>query len=224
MAEKKRLKEKRKEQQRKIRRDLIIDIAEKSFIENGFDEAKVEQIAEDAGYTKATLYNYFDSKDDLFAAVLAKTYQRMHEAIESQLQKGSNYDIRSMGEAYLSFVNMYPHQAEFIDSGRCVTINRVIMEKEQRGEELTESEVEFRERETGLARFMADIIMHATKLSGVENEEKALRIVKSLAALNPIIRDVVRRGKAFGQSDDEIRATLSVLFRIIEQGVKHYDE
>ena len=222
MAEKKRLKEKRKEQQRKIRRDLIIEVAEKSFIENGFDDAKVEQIAEDAGYTKATLYNYFDSKDDLFAAVLAKTYQRMLEKIESQLKEDS-YDIMTMGEAYLSYVNMYPHQAEFLDSGRCVTINRVIIEKEQRGEQLTESEVDFRERETGLARFMADVIMHATKLSGVENEEKALRIVKSLAALNPIIRDVVRRGKAFGQSDDEIRETLSVLFRIIEQGVKHYD-
>ena len=222
MAEKKRLKEKRKEQQRKIRRDLIIEVAEKSFIENGFDDAKVEQIAEDAGYTKATLYNYFDSKDDLFAAVLAKTYQRMLEKIESQLKEDS-YDIMTMGEAYLSYVNMYPHQAEFLDSGRCVTINRVIIEKEQRGEQLTESEVDFRERETGLARFMADVIMHATKLSGVENEEKALRIVKSLAALNPIIRDVVRRGKAFGQSDDEIRETLSVLFKIIEQGVKHYD-
>jgi len=76
-------KEKRKERQRKIRRDSIINIAEQSFIENGYDEAKIDQIAEDAGYTKATIYNYFDSKDDLFAAVLAKTYQRMQETISS---------------------------------------------------------------------------------------------------------------------------------------------
>ncbi len=223
MAKQESPKQKRKEQQRKIRRDLIVDVAEHAFIESGFDDAKVDQIAEEAGYTKATLYNYFESKDDLFAAVLAKTYQRMHETLESYLRgEDSNYTIQAMGEAYLIFVNEYPHQSEFIDSGRCVTINKVIIEKEQLGEPLTESEVEFRERESGLAALMADVIMYSMKRSGLQDEAAVLKIVKSLAALNPVIRGVVRRGKAFGQSDDEIRETLSILFRIIEQGVKHY--
>jgi AcrR family transcriptional regulator len=215
-------KEKRRERQRKIRRDSIINIAEQSFIENGYDEAKIDQIAEDAGYTKATIYNYFDSKDDLYAAVLAKTYQRMQEKIETHL-KQSNYSIQSMGEAYLGFVNKYPDQSEFIDSGRCVTINRVIIEKELKGELLTESEIEFRDNETQLGALMSDVIMQSMQRTGIKDEKKVLKIVKSLAALNPVIRGVVRRGKAFGQSDDEIRETLAVLFEIIEQGVRHYE-
>ena len=215
-------KEKRKERQRKIRRDSIINIAEQSFIENGYDEAKIDQIAEDAGYTKATIYNYFDSKDDLFAAVLAKTYQRMQETISSHLQE-SDYSIQSMGEAYLRFVNKYPDQSGFIDSGRCVTINRVIIEKDLKGEPLTESEIEFRDNETGLGALMSDVIMKSMQRTGIEDQKTILKIVKSLAALNPVIRGVVRRGKAFGQSDDEIRETLAVLFKIIEHGVRHFE-
>lgn len=215
-------KEKRRERQRKIRRDSIINIAEQSFIENGYDEAKIDQIAEDAGYTKATIYNYFDSKDDLYAAVLAKTYQRMQETIETHL-KQSDYSIQSMGEAYLGFVNKYPDQSEFIDSGRCVTINRVIIEKELKGESLTESEIEFRDNETRLGGLLSDVIIQAMQRTGIKDEEKVLKIVKSLAALNPAIRGVVRKGKAFGQSDDEIRETLAILFEIIEQGIRNYE-
>lgn len=214
----------RKERQRKNRRDLIINVAEEAFIEHGYDDARIDQIALDAGYTKATLYNYFESKDDLYAAVLSKTYERMQETIEGYLKNNTSYEIQAMGEAYLAFVNRYPSQSEFIDSGRCVTINRVIIEKEARGRTLTESEIEFRANETRLGTLIADVIMHSLRKSGLSNKAEALKIVKSLAAINPMIRGVVRRGKAFGQSDNEIRETLSVLFKIIELGVKHYDE
>jgi len=216
-------KKQRKERQRKIRRDHIISVAEQAFIDNGFDDAKVDQIAHDAGYTKATIYNYFESKDDLYAAVLGKTYQRMHETLETYLnQSESSYEIQTMGEAYLSFVNRFPRQSEFIDSGRCVTINRAIIEKEAEGRPLTESEIEFRDNETRLGMLMVDVITQSMRETNLE-ESEAVKIVKSLAALNPAIRGVVRRGKAFGQSDEEIRETLAVLFKIIELGVKHYD-
>lgn len=223
MTDKESQKMQRKERQRLIRRDHIIEIAEEAFIEHGFDDAKVDQIAFDAGYTKATIYNYFESKDDLYAAVMGKTYLRMRETIEAYLnQNESSYEIQSLGEAYLSFVNKYPRQSEFIDSGRCVTINRVIIEKDALGRPLTESETEFRENEQRLAMVMVNVITHSMRRTNLE-ETEVIKIVKSLAALNPLIRGVVRRGKAFGQSDEEIRETLSVLFKIIEQGVKHYD-
>ena len=215
-------KEKRKTRQRRIRRDSIINIAEQAFIEHGYDDAKMDEMAEQAGYTKATIYNYFDSKEDLFAAVLAKAYHRLQETIESYLYE-HGYSIRALGDAYIGFVNKHPSQAEFIDSGRCVNINRTIIDKELGGQALTESEIEFRDNETGLAASMADVIKRSMQESGIKDEAEALKIVKSLAALNPAIRGVVRRGKAFGQSDEEIKETLSVLFRIIELGVKHYD-
>ena len=61
------LKELRVKRKRSIKRDLILNVAQKAFIKHGYDHTMVDQIALDAGYTKATLYKYFESKEDLFA-------------------------------------------------------------------------------------------------------------------------------------------------------------
>ena len=204
-----------------MRRDSIINIAEGFFIEYGFDDAKIDDIAEEAGYTKATIYNYFESKDDLYAAVLAKTYKRMQETFEGQLS--ADYSVRALGDSYLSFVNKYPHQSAFIDSGKCVTLNRIIINKKQNNEALTESEIEFTENETSLSDLMVKVIKNSAMDSGIDNPQELLKIVKSLAALNPAIREVVRKGKVFGQSDEEIKETLGVLFSIIELGIRNYN-
>ena len=48
----------------------IIDAAYELFYKDGFARAGVDAIAERAGVTKRTLYQHFDSKDALVAAVL----------------------------------------------------------------------------------------------------------------------------------------------------------
>jgi AcrR family transcriptional regulator len=210
---------------RKIRRNLIIDVAEQSFIENGFDDANVDLIALDAGYTKATIYNYFDSKEDLFTGVVARIYEQMFETFMTFLEESeTSHDLRTIGDAYLTFVERFPGQAAIVDSGRCVTINRTIIEKEERGQALTESEREFVENETEVGMLVTGLISTTLKESGITSKVDPLRITKILSAFMPVIRELVRRGNVGGQSNEEIRETLSVLFTIIEQGVKNYNE
>jgi AcrR family transcriptional regulator len=58
----------RKERERLVRRLEIVRAARSVFAEKGFDKATLEEIAERAELGKGTVYNYFDSKDDLFLA------------------------------------------------------------------------------------------------------------------------------------------------------------
>lgn len=51
-------------------RDRILSAASRIFLENGFDKASMSQIAACAGGSKSTLYNYFASKEEIFAAVI----------------------------------------------------------------------------------------------------------------------------------------------------------
>lgn len=51
-------------------RRQILDAAYESFYQRGFARSSVDEIAVMAGLTKRTLYNHFDSKDSLLAAVL----------------------------------------------------------------------------------------------------------------------------------------------------------
>jgi TetR/AcrR family transcriptional repressor of mexJK operon len=50
--------------------DQVIEGAKAVFLREGFEGASVDEIARDAGVSKATLYSYFPDKQHLFLAVL----------------------------------------------------------------------------------------------------------------------------------------------------------
>jgi|SRR5580698_580069 AcrR family transcriptional regulator len=51
-------------------RARLIRAAEKIFARDGFEAAKLEEIAAEAGYTRGAFYANFESKEDLFLALL----------------------------------------------------------------------------------------------------------------------------------------------------------
>jgi len=58
------------------RKSQIINAAEDVFTKKGFAEARMDDIAEETGLSKGTLYLYFKSKDDLIIAILDRIFQR----------------------------------------------------------------------------------------------------------------------------------------------------
>ncbi|MBB3945341.1 AcrR family transcriptional regulator [Rhizobium skierniewicense] len=57
-------------QQKALRPTQILDAAFEEFVEHGFSAARVEDIADRVGVTKGTVYVYFPTKEDLFAAMI----------------------------------------------------------------------------------------------------------------------------------------------------------
>lgn len=64
------------------RKGQILNAAEEVFTSKGFDEARMDDIAEQTGLSKGTLYLYFKSKDDLIIAILDRIFQREFRAFE----------------------------------------------------------------------------------------------------------------------------------------------
>jgi AcrR family transcriptional regulator len=62
----------------------IVDAALEAFAEKGFAAAKLDDIARKAGISKATLYLYFDTKEEIFRAVAQSAVASLLEALESQ--------------------------------------------------------------------------------------------------------------------------------------------
>jgi AcrR family transcriptional regulator len=60
-----------RENARDVVRDAIVDAAERVFARAGFAEAKVADIAREAGIAAGTLYNYFEGKEDIFQSICA---------------------------------------------------------------------------------------------------------------------------------------------------------
>lgn len=53
-----------RERKKRARADAIVDAAQRLVLARGFDAVTVEAIAEAAGISPRTFFNYFDSKDD----------------------------------------------------------------------------------------------------------------------------------------------------------------
>jgi TetR/AcrR family transcriptional regulator, mexJK operon transcriptional repressor len=60
----------RRQMNRLIKEKRILAAALKVFSENGYSGASMDVVATEAGLTKPTLYQYFDSKEQLFATMM----------------------------------------------------------------------------------------------------------------------------------------------------------
>ena len=65
------------------RKVQILNAAESVFTKKGFDEARMDDIAEKTGLSKGTLYLYFKSKDDLIIAILDRIFKREFRQLEN---------------------------------------------------------------------------------------------------------------------------------------------
>jgi AcrR family transcriptional regulator len=74
-----------RERKKRLTRQLITDTATAMFLEHGFDEVKVADIAVAAGVSEKTVYNYFPSKESL----LLDREEEMAQAIRAALGPGA---------------------------------------------------------------------------------------------------------------------------------------
>jgi len=72
------------------RRSQILNAAEGIFTKKGFDEARMDDIADKTGLSKGTLYLYFRSKDDLIIAILDRIFQREFRQLQDLQQVESS--------------------------------------------------------------------------------------------------------------------------------------
>jgi AcrR family transcriptional regulator len=85
-------------------RARLIHAAEKIFARDGFEAAKLEEIAAEAGHTRGAFYANFDSKEDLFLTLLEREVSSRIERADQQLQKFRDPEdrLRAFREFFLS--------------------------------------------------------------------------------------------------------------------------
>lgn len=71
------------------RKNQILEAATRVFTQRGFDEARMDDIVEEAGLSKGTLYWYFESKEALITTIVDRIFDwetaHMREIIASEV-------------------------------------------------------------------------------------------------------------------------------------------
>lgn len=71
-----------KEQHKERLRRLILDTAERLFVDAGnYDAVSMRKIAKDINYSATTIYLYFRDKDELFQTLLRETFRQLSRAV-----------------------------------------------------------------------------------------------------------------------------------------------
>jgi len=71
----------RKERERRIRRDSILDAAERIFARRGFSAATMGEVARESEFGMSTLYRFFNSKLDLYSSIIDERLSRLQEGL-----------------------------------------------------------------------------------------------------------------------------------------------
>lgn len=98
-----------KDAKKLLKENMIIESAERIFEAVGFKNAKMEDIAAEAGITKVTLYTYFQSKENLYLAV---TYKALRLLIDKYYATIDDYKSRTGLECTVALMETFMNFCE----------------------------------------------------------------------------------------------------------------
>jgi AcrR family transcriptional regulator len=91
-------------------RRRILDAAREVFFRDGFMAANLDEVAERAGVAKGTLYRYFESKADLYVAVLAENGEIFTQKMREAAEGGAPMErLRRISRFYLEHWTRHQH-------------------------------------------------------------------------------------------------------------------
>ncbi|WP_026580791.1 TetR/AcrR family transcriptional regulator [Bacillus sp. J33] len=108
----------RKQREKELKRNDIIEAAERVFFEKGYTSSTMDDVAKEAEFSKRTVYLYFNSKEQIYFEIMLKGYKLLIAMLEediSQLGVGSAIErVKQIGITLIKFKNKHPNYFEAI--------------------------------------------------------------------------------------------------------------
>jgi AcrR family transcriptional regulator len=103
----------RKEKEMLIRKNDIIDAAEKVFFEKGMRQATMDEVAKKAEFSKRTIYVYFQSKEQIYYEIMLRAFKALNNMMTVNLEKyrsvNSIEKIKIIANTFIQFSIKYPN-------------------------------------------------------------------------------------------------------------------
>ena len=74
--------EERKRQEKEMKRQDIIDAAERVFFTKGYENSSMDEVAKEAEFSKRTIYVYFSSKEQIYYEIMIRGYRLLIGMLE----------------------------------------------------------------------------------------------------------------------------------------------
>jgi len=88
------LRTKRELKRRQENKKYILEVAEKLFVKNGYRKTAMDDIANEAQFSKATVYRYFESKLDIFTQIVKNSIEEYRKELTHITEEKTSAEIR----------------------------------------------------------------------------------------------------------------------------------
>lgn len=105
----------RRLREQQTRRHQILASAKQLFEEKGFDTTTVEAIAARAELGKGTIYSYFQSKDEIYIAILEEGLEILEDRMVAAIKR-STTAVEALQNLYDTFVAYHHERDGFIET------------------------------------------------------------------------------------------------------------
>ena len=124
----------RKEREKERRREEILDAAQRVFVEKGLITATVDDIAIAAELSKGTLYLYFESKEDIYIALMMRGLRLLYSMFNNIISVETSVVkiLHRMEEAYTEFFNTQRNYFRMLDSAFRPNVHKEVSEEMRR--------------------------------------------------------------------------------------------
>src|SRR5271154_2178641 len=189
-------------------RRKLLAAAEKIFARTGYEAARLEDIAAQAGYTRGAFYANFDSKEDIFFALLEQWVAQRISEVNVLLRRHDNPQQRLRA--------LRQHYAEIAQDRRLALLS---LEFKLFAVRHPEAHARLRARQKGLRSCGGDILRRAMKSLGRALPISSAAAATALGAFSHtmLLEHLVDSSSL---SDAEIRHLLGLFFDAVVAGEK----
>lgn len=162
----------KREARKEERRLAILEVAKRSFLENGYSATSMSAISVELGGSKGTLWSYFPSKEELFSAVLEQATTAYRQQLSDLLEPSAD-----LWTTIITFCRSFIDKITSPDS---VRLHRLIASEAARFPEV--GEIFYRRAPEPTQRMLADFFAGQMAV-GHMREADPLAAARALACL-----------------------------------------
>ncbi|SEA88707.1 transcriptional regulator, TetR family [Pseudobutyrivibrio sp. ACV-2] len=81
------------------RREEIMDACEKLYETMGFQSINIKVISTETSFSRPSIYNYFQTKEEIFLGLLTREYMKWNEALKNIIGRNADMDKDSLAQA-----------------------------------------------------------------------------------------------------------------------------
>ena len=112
------------------RREVIINACEKLYQTMSFKEITLKEIGNEVPFSRPTIYNYFQTKEEIFLALFEREYDRWNESLTEILHRADSMSGKKLAAAIASSLEERPQLLKLL------AMNNYDMEANSRAERL----------------------------------------------------------------------------------------